>query len=82
MVREQRFTIQIFAFHLSQFQNFLLCKRHVDLGEHRTVYAFGNQPTSDPGVQVHDAHKHFADNVVVTSKVSPKICTFLVLGPI
>lgn len=50
-------------------QDFLLCKREVDRGEHRTVYALGRHPTSEPGVHVHEAHQHFSDNVVITSKV-------------
>ena len=38
-------------------------------GEYRSVYALGRQPTSDPGVQIQEGHQHFADNVVITSKV-------------
>ncbi|XP_065055666.1 phospholipid-transporting ATPase IF-like isoform X1 [Rhopilema esculentum] len=53
---------------LDDLKDFFLCKREIDRGEHRTVYANGRHPTSEPGVHVHDLHQHFADNVVITSK--------------
>ena len=46
-----------------------MCRGDVDRGEHRTVYALGKHPTSEPGVHIHEAHQHFSDNVVITSKV-------------
>ena len=46
-----------------------MCKGDVVKGEYRSVYALGRQPTSDPGVHIQEGHQHFADNVVITSKV-------------
>ena len=47
------------------------------MGEYRTVYAFQRSATSEPDIHIAETHKHYADNVVVTSKVSAFIfCVF------
>eukprot|EP00794_Sanderia_malayensis_P011228 gene11228-12407_t len=63
---------------LSSVKDFLLCKKHVELGEFRTVYAFEKHPhpAGEPGVHIVESpHQHFADNVVITSKY--KIWNFI-----